>query len=177
MKNKKLFITIVSIFLLVLLLLLPVIYESQKIIKFVTSYWLFEKYNIAGNGNMVNSCYFTEMRLKNDVEIKCKAIKPICYDKIPNEKYINKDNACALITFDINGFDKKPNMLSSYKNIKDQYQVLIYNNGMVTIPNSVEFEALNSRRHSFKRRIQSIILFSEVAKDVNTYKAAKNYRK
>ena len=76
-----------------------------------------------------------------------------------------------------NGFNKKPNIISTNKKVQDQYQILMYSNGIATMPNSIEDITLNSRKPAFKRRIQSILLFYEVTKDIDTFKAAKNYKK
>lgn len=178
MKNKKIKIYVIAILLLVLLTVvyfIPIISESKKLVKFSTAYWLVDKTNIVKFGNnIVNPCYFSQMKLKNNVELQCKELKFSCDDKIPSKNTdINKDTACAIITFDINGFDKKPNIISTNRKVQDQYQILVYNNGITTIPNSIEDETLNSRQHSFKRRIQSILLFFEIGNDIDTFRAAK----
>ena len=83
----------------------------------------------------------------------------------------------TLPAFDVNGFNKKPNIISTNKKVQDQYQILMYSNGIATMPNSIEDITLNSRKPAFIRRIQSILLFYEVTKDIDTFKAAKNYKK
>ena len=182
MKNKKIktyIITILIIILLLLVYLIPIIFESKKLVKFITTYWLVDKSNLVMSGNNIaNPCYFAQMELKNNVELQCKELKSSCDRKIPSkDKDINMDTACAIITFDVNGFNKNPNIISTNKKVQDQYQILMYSNGIATMPNSIEDITLNSRKPAFKRRIQSILLFFEVAKDIDTFKAAKNYKK
>ncbi len=167
MKNKKLYIIVLFLIILFsfLTFLVSVISENQKIVKFAYTYWLIEKKSdIIKNSNIGYPCYFSEMKL-NDVELKCQTLNQFCNTEIPAKIFRNKDTACAILTFDINGFNKKPNVISSNKNIQDQYQVLMYRNGITTIPDSVENEALYYKKpHSFKVRLQKILLLCEITK-------------
>ena len=90
-----------------------------------------------------------------------------CDYSIPNDtNLINEKTACAIITFDINGFEKQPNLISSNSQINDQFQVFSYNNGMATSLNSIENKIWYSKeKKSFlKKNINSILLLIEMNK-------------
>ena len=90
-----------------------------------------------------------------------------CDYSIPNDtNLINEKTACAIITFDINGFEKQPNLISSNSQINDQFQVFSYNNGMATSLNSIENKIwYGKEKKSFlKKNINSILLLIEMNK-------------
>lgn len=176
MKNKKIII-IIAVFLLgisMLAYLIPSINKANKIVKFITSDYLIEKSGMK-MADELNSCLISEMKLQNNTEIRCKPLTFGCVDEIPEaKKTINKDSACAIITVDINGFNKNPNEVSSKEKIQDQFQLLLYNNGIAIIPDSVEENILFGRENSIKEKIIILLMFIEVSNNKDVYVKVKN---
>ena len=167
-KNKKVistFIIILSLLCILFSYLLLVVKDEYKVVKFACAYYFLEKSDLLAKES--NSCLFSKLKLKNGVELSCKPLVKSCDYSIPNDtNLINEKTACAIITFDINGFEKQPNLISSNSQINDQFQVFSYNNGMATSLNSIENKIWYSKeKKSFlKKNINSILLLIEMNK-------------
>ena len=174
MNNKK-----SKLLIIVLLLSFCLIYffhlfkEANSIVKFVTSYYVIDKSNFISNE--LNTCSFSKLTLKNGVEISCKSLTDYCTNDIPQKDIlINEQTACALITFDVNNFQNKPNIISTFSRVNDQYQILRYSNGITTIPNSIEDNILHSKKKTFKRRIHSLLMFFEIKQNSEMFNNLTN---
>ena len=137
--------------------------DDTKNIKFLTSYYFLNK-SISSSDADIGSCIFSYAKLKNNVELKCQPLREICDDNnVPtNNKLVNKDTACSIITLDINGFDHKPNIMYSKNKKGEQFQVLRYKNGIVTIPDSSEYVLLKGKGTFFKNLRYSLLIWDEM---------------
>ena len=132
--------------------------ESYKLAKFAASYHMFEKSDAAKSFNVERPCPFSQIQLKNRTAVSCQAFAVRCDYKIPGDSLIGSKSACALLIFDINGYAKKPNVMSSTKNIQDRYKVLVYSDGITSIPESIEDEALHSEEKTLKNEFKTLYM-------------------
>ncbi len=64
------------------------------------------------------------IRLSNGVEVKYEKLRESCE---PNySKKASESTACAILTIDVNGFDKAPNKFGTSTKISDRFNVLMY---------------------------------------------------
>lgn len=149
---RKTIFAVISCLVLLCVYVIFVINEDKNLIKFATSYCFLKKSNFVISDEL-NPCSFSEMTLKNNVKLTCEPLKNICNNKIPiAANQINKDTACSIITFDVN----------DSKKVQSKFQVLSYNDGISTIPNSIEYKILFDKHKSFRGKIKTILLFYEV---------------
>lgn len=67
---------------------------------------------------------------------QCNIISPL------NKEEINKNNACATVDIDINGYDSPNKFLKEIDNPQDKYRFLLFANGIITEHNSLEEQFL-----------------------------------
>ena len=68
-------------------------------------------------------------------EVKYEKINDICV-KIPSKP--SEKTACAILTIDADGFGKGPNKYTVTDRTGDRFNILLYSDGVATIPNSAE---------------------------------------
>ena len=169
MNNRKIIIIAIVIFLVIFFVYLFSIFnQGNKVVKFETSYYLMNNYLIKSESKLeknITPCFFSSLTLKNGTELSCKPLTEFCNSNIPQDKsLINDRTACAIFTFDINGFKKTPNQISSNSKISDHYLVFRYKDGIATSLNSIENEIMYGKSRTFNNKIIAILLFFEVNK-------------
>lgn len=149
---KKIIFSVIFCIVLLSAYVVSVINEDRNIIRFAASYVFFNRSDFV-TSDKLNSCSFSKMKLKNNVELKCESLKEFCDSKIPaRNNEINKDTACAVVTFEIPSKSKTNN----------KFHVLSYTDGITTIPNSVEHEFLFSKDKSLRGKIREALSFYEI---------------
>lgn len=97
------------------------------------------KENIAGVVDIPDG-----IRLSNGVEIKYEKLRESCKDNL--SKNANESTACAILTIDVNGFDKAPNKFSTSSKISDRFNVLMYPTSTEPAVGSEEDKILHTPR-------------------------------
>ncbi len=97
------------------------------------------KENIAGVVDIPDG-----IRLSNGVEIKYEKIRESCKDNL--SKNASESTACAILTIDVNGFDKAPNKFSTSSKISDRFNVLMYPTSAEPAVGSEEDKILHTPR-------------------------------
>lgn len=91
------------------------------------------------------------IRLADLSEIKYEKLRDNCSVSPEDKKNISPETACAILTIDVNGFDKEPNRASTVKSRADRYLVLMYSNTVVPAPNSEEDKILHNDLYKSKQ--------------------------
>lgn len=82
------------------------------------------------------------IRLSNGVEVKYEKLRESCE---PNySKKASESTACAILTIDVNGFDKAPNKFGTSTKISDRFNVLMYPTSTEPAVGSEEDKILHS---------------------------------
>ncbi len=84
------------------------------------------------------------IRLSNGVEIKYEKLRDTCEDNY--SKNASESTACAILTIDVNGFDKAPNRFSTSAKISDRFNVLMYPTSTEPATGSEEDKILHTPR-------------------------------
>ena len=84
------------------------------------------------------------IRLSNGVEIKYEKIRESCKENL--SKNASESTACAILTIDVNGFDKAPNKFSTSAKISDRFNVLMYPISTIPAVGSEEDKILHPQR-------------------------------
>lgn len=84
------------------------------------------------------------IRLSNGVEIKYEKLRESCKENL--SKNASESTACAILTIDVNGFDKAPNKFSTSAKISDRFNVLMYPISTIPAVGSEEDKILHPQR-------------------------------
>jgi len=86
--------------------------------------------------------YSNGFMLKNGPQVFFKKLKNYCYAFDNSES--NYDDACGIITIDING-KGLPNELSTTSVLKDRFNLLLFSNKVVPPKNTIEYDIINKK--------------------------------